>query len=309
MFEREWHSEVGFEPTFLLAQPGVVQCGDHLGGFDQHGFNQALDILEPAEIHVEYVLPDWIKQKYPQHTFKFDAELMIRNNHFEKAISYKDVKQPLVLDNFLCCFNRTGNVGRQWLVEELFKRGWFDPNYCSKCFQSPANHIDVKLHNFRKAIICHSADISETDALANLAELSPLIKSSFINLVSETVPENYVPFPTEKFLFPVLNHRLWLAYAPPGYHKFLSEILGFRLYDDFFDYSFDDILDPKERLNALLNSVEPFSTLTKKAWDSVYKVLEPAIEYNHQWATSGQFIDRIRNLNEVTKSMSIAKAA
>lgn len=298
---------------------GVWQFEDHQNGFDCNGFfkvsgdrsgcEEIVNSTEPVEIHTEYILPSWVKQNYPQHTFKFDAELMIRNNHFEKAINYENIDQQLVFDNFLCCFNRSEHVGRHWLTEELFKRKLFSPDYCSKGFQIPNNHIDAQMHNFRKMIVEHGTNIDASDVVSNLTELSPLIKPSFINLVSETLPENYVIFPTEKFLFPILNRRLWLAYAPPGYHKFLVETLGFQLYDDFFDYSFDAVEDPCTRLSTLLDSIEPFSKITKNAWYSIYKSLEPVIEYNYQWAKSGQFIDRLRALGEVTNSVSITESA
>lgn len=277
---------------------GVWQLDDHLYGFDCYGYNKMLSSIEAAEIRTEYILPDWVKQKYPQHIFKFDAELMIRNNHFMKAISVDLAPSSLSFDNFLCCFNRSLHPGRQWLIQELFRRKLFDSKFCSKGFVIPQQKFDAIIHNFLKSIVMQGTS-SSVDVCSNLADLSPLISSSFINVVSETAPESYVPFPTEKFLFPILNKRLWVAYAPPGYHKFLSDVLGFRLYDDFFDYSFDKIKDPEHRLISMLDEIEPYSKLSKNAWHSIYKALKPAIEHNYHWAKTGQFIERLRNLNEV----------
>lgn len=287
----------GQTPTKQLNE-GVWQLDDHLLGFDRQGHNQMLSSIESAEIRTEYILPDWVKQRYPQHTFKFDAELMIRNNHFINAIESDVEPASLMFDNFLCCFNRSLNAGRQWLVKELFERKLFNSKFCSKGFVIPQQKFDAEIHNFLKLIVMQGTGNS-VDVCSNLAELSPLISSSFINLVSETVPESYVPFPTEKFLFPVLNKRLWVAYAPPGYHEFLTDVLGFQLYDAFFDYSFDKITDPKQRLTTMLDEIEPYSKLSDRAWNSIYKALESTIEHNYHWAKTGQFINRLRSLNEV----------
>lgn len=313
MIDTDWV----YGPTrkFRSLANGALEVGDHLGGFNFQGRSQFLDAHDPPELcaastlHVEYILPTWVKQKYPQYNFKFDADMMISQNHFEQAIGYNNQDRTLIFDNFLCCFNKSGHSGRQWLIQSLFLKDWFNPQYCSKDFVIPHTQFNAKLHNFNKTTIVHGIKVDPANFQTNLADLSPIIKSSFLNLVSETVPESYVPFPTEKFLFPTLNRRLWIAYAQPGYYKFLTETLGFRLYDDFFDYSFDSIAHPQTRLSVLIDSIEPFSKLSNKAWCSIYKSLEAAIEYNYQWATSGQFIDRIRALNEVTKTIPIAEPA
>lgn len=101
-----------------------------------------------------------------------------------------------------------------------------------------------------------------------------------------------------KILFPILNKRLWIAYAQPGYHRFVADILGFRLHS-FFDYSFDDIPHPQLRVSELMNVVKPYSTLSKHEWDKIYQEAKETIEYNYQWASSGKFINRLRELNEV----------
>lgn len=277
---------------------GVWQLDDHLLGFDSQGYNKLISSIDPAEIHTEYVLPDWVKKNYPQHTFKFNAELMIKNNHLMQAIEFDNPTSLLTFNNFLCCFNRSHHPGREWVAKELFRRNLFDPKFCSKGFVIPQQKFDASIHNFLKQITIHGIS-SQVDVKSNLFELSPLISSSFINLVSETVPESYVPFPTEKFLFPVLNKRLWISYAQPRYHEFLTDVLGFQLYDAFFDYSFDKIKDPQQRLISMLDEIEPYSKLSNSAWRSIYKALEPVIEHNYHWAKTGQFIDRLRSLNEV----------
>lgn len=284
-------------PTKQISN-GVWRVEDHIGGFDSQGFNQILSSIEQSEIRTEYVFPEWIKQKYSQHQFKFDAEMMIRNNNLLAAVKYTNSNLATEFDNFLCCFNRSGHNGRQWLVESLHARGLFDPEYCSKGFELFIDQTDCSsTHEFKQQQIMHGVG-APMDVKNNLTELSPIILKSFLNLVSETVPESYVPFPTEKFLFPILNKRLWVAYAQPGYHKFIVDTLGFQLYD-FLDYSFDSILDPHQRLATLLDKIEPYSKCTKQEWHTIHREATATIEHNYQWVTSGKFINRLRELNEV----------
>ena len=298
MTEEEMQSLRDKFPSSQLSD-GVLQLWDHIDGFDKDGNNQILPAFPPQEIHIEYLLPDWIKQKYPQHTLKFDANLFIKNSHFENALTHTASPDIVEIDNFLCCFNKHPHIGRQLLVESLILKGWFNPAYCSKWFKISGHKYSSHAEAAEK-IIAHSAeDFHPMDFQTNLTALTPLVQASFLNIVSETIPESHIPFTTEKLLFPILNQRLWVAYAQPGYHKFVSEILGFRLYDNVFDYSFDTITDPPQRLAALIKSIEPYATLAKQDWHRIHKQMESTLEYNYQWATSGQFITQLRKLNEV----------
>lgn len=76
---------------------------------------------------------------------------------------------------------------------------------------------------------------------------------SFMSLVNESTMDTV--FPTEKTYTPIYFKKPFLVWSVPNFHKSLQE-LGFELYDEIFDYSFDSIENSNQRLNALLDQVE-----------------------------------------------------
>jgi hypothetical protein len=81
-------------------------------------------------------------------------------------------------------------------------------------------------------------------------------KSSFISLVSETtVGSNFV---TEKTVVPILYGNLFLTLAGKGFHQYL-ESLGFELYYELFDYSFDIEENVEDRIHGIIENIKKFN--------------------------------------------------
>jgi len=90
---------------------------------------------------------------------------------------------------------------------------------------------------------------------------------SYINVVGETMHE-FFPFYdqvtyghlTEKSFKPMYFKQLFLV---NGYHNINSELknLGFKLFEDFIDYSFDTVAQPLMRMRKLKNELTRLSNL------------------------------------------------
>jgi hypothetical protein len=301
--------------------PNTVREHDHLGGFDPSFENSILQSFAPGTtVYTEYLLDDTVKCKYPNLTLKFDAKLMIRQNHFVTFKNYATQLGNTVASqrvNFLCCFNLSGHVGRIWLVSWLHELGWFDDNFCSKHFKildsQPlrelyskyiGNDYDTAIrqtareHGSSKIIKFGNDSEMHLRHIDNLPVLEDKNKKSFVNLVSETMPTNVVPFPTEKFLYPIVYKTLWVAYAAPGYHAFVYEKLGFRKYQ-CFDYSFDQETDPIERLGKITHMLTKFSKMLPAEWEQIYDQEKETIKFNFEHVASGAFIRQLEQFNQV----------
>lgn len=86
----------------------------------------------------------------------------------------------------------------------MYANDLFNPEYCSKGFGLGTNIFtnsrrNETIQDFKKQQIIHGAG-APMDVNTNLKELSPMILKSFLNVVSETVCESYVPFPTENLI-------------------------------------------------------------------------------------------------------------
>ena len=103
----------------------------------------------------------------------------------------------------------------------------------------------------------------------------PAFLESFMSLVSESTMDTI--FPTEKTYTPIYFKKPFIVWSVPNFHKSLQE-LGFELYDELFDYSFDSIKDNKKRLNAILDQVE---TIVDKDYQKLYNLVAEKAERNY----------------------------
>jgi hypothetical protein len=101
---------------------------------------------------------------------------------------------------------------------------------------------------------------------------------------------SYYPFVTEKFLYSVVTRGLFLAYAQPGWHAHLEKYYGFKRYTKLFDYRFDLIQNPVERLVELMSMISKFSVLSVHDWHDLYLIEQDTIEYNYNHYYSKDYL-------------------
>ena len=123
------------------------------------------------------------------------------------------------------------------------------------------------------------------------------ITESFLEIVSETMATSYQPFVTEKFLYSVVTRGLFVAYAQPGWHEHLERYYGFRKYDKIFDYGFDEIQNPVERLVDLMSMISKFSVLSRDDWRDLYEMEIDTIEYNHDHYFRKKYIKQFEQVS------------
>jgi hypothetical protein len=302
--------------TFLINdQTTEVHLHDHLCGFDLNLRSSVLDRLSklvpdrPLTVTSEYIVNQQIKNNYPNFNFalsvdKHNPEL----DHFQEYNIHPDLK----FENFICSFNGTPHVSRKLLVSIIQKLGWFNPNYCSKNFQFDLSNIDGHLGNFlsedqhqfyNKFFLTtdkfcqqkYSFEYVRFDHKNNIHTLETKLTESFLHIVSETLATSYCPFVTEKFLYSVVTRGLFLAYAQPGWHEHVEKYYGFKRYTNLFDYRFDAIQNPVERLVELMTMISKFSVLSSADWKDLYQLEADTIEYNHTHYFSGDYLKYLQN--------------
>lgn len=294
---------------------------DHMGGFDRFLRCNLLDELNKSsiknnrclEIFTEYIIGPQIATQYSNLDLKFDVDLWIRENNIKQFFNYQ-THPELQFSNFLCSFNGSSHVSRQLLVAILKKFGFFCPDYSSKNFTFSeemlsghvTNYVQGKDTFYHKFFLLGNSKFYDTiytseynrfDHIKNIYALEKSLTQSFVHIVSETLATYYYPFVTEKFLYSVVTRGLFLSYAQPGWHDHLEKYHGFRKYDKIFDYHFDTIQDPVERLVELITMISKFSFLSSDDWRDLYLLQLDEIEYNHEHYYSGA---HLKNLKEST---------
>lgn len=297
MRSKWWVWEKPDPKTYLLT--------DHLGGFNDSFRNEVLDDVPPkSTVYTEYLFPDEIKRSYPSLDLRFSAYQFILGNQIYEISKLAESfgSAPLHFPGFVSTFNKANNIGRHWLLAALMKQGWYDPNYCTKHFSLDAESlklIDIDINELGKAAKKTSSfDFTgPTDHEHNLKTLSPKIAETFCHIVSETIIHSPIAFPTEKFLYPIVNKRLWVGFAAPWYHKIINQKFGFELYS-CFDYSFDSMWVPHLRLKMLLQNLEKFYSMTEEEKQEVYYDQRREIEYNYNHLKSFDFLKRLTEIDE-----------
>lgn len=293
--------------------PDAFKIMDHLGGWDinlRNDYLQSLDQQAKSQgrifnITYHQIVPDCTKYQYKNLKIQFSPsyQKLMNFNHFTR---YK-IHPELTFENFVCSFNGTSHVSRRLLTSVLKKFNWFDTVYCSKNFSFTPNTIDGHLSDFlpdnqqriyKKFFLNDDAFCQTVYSFGherfrhhrNIHTLELKLTGSFLQIVSETVGTSYCPFITEKFLYSIVTRGLFLTYAQPGWHDYLEKYYGFRLYTKLFDYKFDAMQNPVERLIELMTMISKFSVLSSDDWKDLYLIEQDAIEYNYNHYFSGNYL-------------------
>jgi|694.fasta_scaffold00286_44 hypothetical protein len=300
--------------TLVFTQDEPLILFDHLGGFDANFKNRLLDVFLKNkcknQIYTQYQI-DFLKlSHYNTLNIKNYAEFQNRLN-FKHFVNYT-IHPTLNYKNFICSFNGSPHVSRKLLVSILSKFGYFNNNYCSKNFSYTKNMLNGHITDYvndqdnfylKFFVNEHSEEFFQStnsfghvrfEHNQNIHNLESKLTESFLHIVSETAATSYYPFVTEKFLYSIVTRGLFLAYAQPGWHAHVEKYHGFKRYTKLFDYRFDSIKNPVERLVELITMISKFSHLTPAEWHDLYLIEQDTIEYNYDHYFSNRYLEVLK---------------
>jgi hypothetical protein len=104
---------------------------------------------------------------------------------------------------------------------------------------------------------------------------------SFMQLVTES--DDTDVFFSEKTATPMLLNKPFLVATCAGFHKELKK-QGFELYDELFDYSFDDEPDMHIRYDKLVENIKPYIGLNQTQLKEQYNKVADKITHNRNLA-------------------------
>lgn len=297
---------------------GKIYLHDHIEGIKQDFTNEILDKISQMSdkkqltVYTEYLFDSRVKNNYPNLNLRFSIRLLDR---YLRILRTYNTHPELTFKNFVCSFNGTSHVSRQLLVSAMHRFKLFT-EYSTKNFTYTNDqiygHVDKLSDNLElnSKLIVSDDDFcqkiftlaySRFDHLSNITALAPSITSSFVHIVSETLATSYYPFFGEKNFYSIVTRGLWLSYGQPAYHEQFSKYFGFRLYDKVFNYKFDTILNPIDRLIELLTMISKFQNLSTDDWRDLYLLEQENIEYNYHHYFSGNYLINLKQFvdNEI----------
>lgn len=108
-----------------------------------------------------------------------------------------------------------------------------------------------------------------------------LFLDSVIHIVSETSFQNNELFISEKVLKPILNFQPFILIGPYQYLKELKN-LGFKTFGDYWDESYDEIENPKERYMKIRELILNLNKKTIEELNLLYKNVKHICIYNNR---------------------------
>lgn len=203
---------------------------------------------------------------YPTFWFNYTLS-MLKSQDIVSLQNKKTFQYPFI------CFNNRRHLHRCYAIDyiskyNLFNKGivtWHNflkenSNFKFKYFDNTVRKIDdefdVKLDSF---LLPHQ------------------YHESLFDFVTECSHETIMI--SEKTVIPIILKKPFVTLSAPHFNKYLQE-LGFVLYDEIIDYSFDNIEDLDTRAHEFVKNIEKISKITN--FDKVYNLLKPKIEFNYQ---------------------------
>lgn len=123
---------------------------------------------------------------------------------------------------------------------------WF--KYIDSSLKNRFNISDDDIDNLHKKLPLTIDEFGEASKMASLyGPVDPYYQSSLISIVTETNFENNDIFNTEKIFKPMIHRHPFILVGPYKSLAHLKE-MGYQTFSDFWDESYDDIEDPRERL-------------------------------------------------------------
>lgn len=115
------------------------------------------------------------------------------------------------------------------------------------------------------------------DAHGQMFVVTDIHRKSFCQLVSETTDRSY--FISEKTIMPLCAGKPFLVASRQGFHQLLKD-MGFELYDEIFDYSFDSIVDEDRRYEMLVDNYKRLCEIPLNELPALTKQIHEKLLHN-----------------------------
>lgn len=262
-----------------------------------------VNTVNEKNIKVSYTTAGVVDEKYLErvkqlgiHNIKVESWNTFYFRFAAEPIRYlkDETKQNTFRYPFICLNNR-GHLHRCYVIDFITEYGllnkgkvsWTDPKNESSTLQFKFNYFDGNL-----------IDLDDMKTKQDSYIIPNEYYETFFDFVTEATYKAIVI--SEKTIKPLVFKKPFAVMGAVGFHKHLQN-LGFKLYDEIIDYSFDDIEDLELRAKLYVENIKRISEL--KDFDSVYNTLIPKLEHNYDLCF--KLVNSSEIPNEVKKILPI----
>lgn len=156
---------------------------------------------------------------------------------------------PLKVDKLFISLNNNAHHHRVYLMDELSKEGLLPLGNVSWLNRGGWTDLPFKHWKEERLVL----DQSFADHFNSYVHTPEQYFTSAINVISESTED--VVFLTEKTFLAILMGKPFIIQGPQGIHQALK-MIGIKLYEDVFDYSFDNYSDIHDRTAAVVQNIK-----------------------------------------------------
>lgn len=106
-------------------------------------------------------------------------------------------------------------------------------------------------------------------------------RKCFVQIVTETIYYQDKLHLTEKIFKPIVTGQPFLLLAAPNNLKYLKGY-GFKTFSNYWDENYDSMLDPTDRMNAVINITERLCNTPLSQLEEMRKDMQDILAYNYQ---------------------------
>jgi len=284
------------------------------------GMNLRAAILMPLSVYDKVLLCHSEKNSKELQTYESNGFIGVY--YWAHAVIAKDwfryaEHDPLLVNNVeevqcdFLIYNRAWSGSREYrlkFVEMLHEYDLLDS--CKTSFSEFDNDIHYTQHQYKnsKFIVTNTRlehllpkNTTTSNYSADYDHLD--YKTAGIEVVLETLFDDTRNHLTEKSLRAIACGKPFLLVATPGSLQYLRSY-GFKTFADYINESYDEIIDPLERLTAVVQEMKRIAILSDSDKKILWKKLNEIAEYNKQLFFSKDWEDSV--INEYTRNLEDA---
>jgi hypothetical protein len=282
-----WFAWNGQDLSDIVKQPGLTELYIYNEvEYDMAIDQELVDIINRQNIKVNVLTggfnSDWprsslirqgIKSRllsvevWPTFWFKA-ADFFMRqaqNSFYTSQVWPKNFQYPFLT------FNGKQRPHRTLLVDKLFKHNLVNKGIVTYHDAELVEKFRWQHHDGSRLVI----DDTFVDRKESYDFNEKFIKS-FLHVVCETSLD--APLLSEKTATPMMMKLPFLTISCPEFHTKYLTGMGFKLYDELFDYSFDLEENLDRKIEMVIDNIH---RVLDKDLNELYQVIKPKIEYNH----------------------------
>lgn len=217
-------------------------------------------------------------------TFWFERTYRVWSTHDE----YNQTKGIDIKDNNVCknfeltypyiCLNNIVKLHRSIMMDMLAKHDLLPHGAIAWRGISHSQNNTYQYMYWKPEVLILDQDLN---VRFNQETMPIEFNHSFMQLVTES--EDTETFITEKTVTPILLNKPFLVASNVGFHRKLEQ-LGFQLYTELFDYSFDDETDIFVRYEKIVENIKRYVGLNPAELKQQYNKVIDKITHNRNLA-------------------------